>query len=92
MGRLTPKVARLGGFDPVANEKYKRVNWVYEGQRVIAPCVLEDGKLTGARCRVAVAAGYHARVVNEKLGADGWLHIDLLRVEVEQESVEQVRT
>lgn len=78
------RVIRLGGFDPVVNEKYKMVSWVSEGQRVIAPCVLDDGKMTGVWCRVAVAAGYHARLISEKHGVDGWLHIDALRVEAKE--------
>lgn len=80
------RVARLGGHDLVVNEKFAMVSWVYEDQRVIAPGVLEDGSPTAVRCRVAVAAGHHARIVNESRGVDGWLHIDDLRVEVVQES------
>jgi len=74
-------VTKLGGGALIVNEQFKTVGWVYEGQRVVAPCVLADGRKMGLRCRVAVAAGYYARVVNDRLGVDGWLRIDSLREE-----------
>lgn len=84
-------MTKIGRFDLVANEKWRMISYVNDGQRVIVP-VVHDGKLSGLWCRVAVAAGYHARVVNEKFGIDGWVHIDDLRVQAEQETSEQVRT
>jgi hypothetical protein len=44
------------------------LHWVSEGQKVWAP--RSDGKFV--LCRVAVAAGVDARVVNEPHGFDAW--------------------
>jgi len=56
----------------------------------VAPAWVEDGmtvwirwngeKRTVLLCKVACAAGHHARVVNELYGVDKWLHIDSLLV------------
>ena len=54
---------------------------VGEGQLVVAPAPGRKG--TGVRCVVAVAAGNHARVINELHGIDRWYHLRDLRVEQE---------
>jgi len=56
--------------------------WAEEGMEVLAPFATEDRPRQGLRCRVAVAAGYHARVVNEKRGFDRWFHLNDLRVPI----------
>ncbi len=45
-----------------------------------APVLRSDGK-RGVWCRVATAAGMHARVVNEAHGVDRWFSLYDLRVE-----------
>lgn len=67
--------------DLTLNAKYTSPNFVDVGQEVIAPYV-HEGRLTGLRCVVAVAAGYHARVTNTARRFDRWFHIDDIRVEV----------
>jgi len=62
------------------NEKWDSPRYVHDGQRVVAPHV-HDGKVVGIWCVVAVAAGDHARVINEKLGIDRWFRVDCLRIE-----------
>lgn len=51
--------------------------YVEPGMRVVARFLGS----TGVWCVVAAAAGYHARIVNEKRGIDRWEHIGDLRVE-----------
>lgn len=53
----------------------RSVDFVDEGMRVLAP--YRDRQ--ALRCVVVVAAGNHARVVNEKRGYDQWFHIRDLR-------------
>jgi len=65
----------------VVNDRFHPPSYVDDGMEVIAPYV-HEGRRTGLRCIVAVAAGYHARVVNEARGFDRWFHIRDLRVEV----------
>lgn len=60
------------------SKKFDYVKYVNVGDKVIAPW---DNEGKGIRCTVICAAGYHARVSNEKRGYDKWLHIDDLRVE-----------
>jgi hypothetical protein len=67
--------------DLVLNAKYTSLDYVDVGQKVIAPYV-HEGRPTGLWCVVTVAAGTHARVVNEARGFDRWFLIDELRVEV----------
>lgn len=67
--------------DLALNSKYTSPDYVDDGMEVIAPYV-HEGRRTGLRCIVSVAAGYHARVVNEARGFDRWFHIRDLRVEV----------
>lgn len=64
----------------IVNEEWEPPSYVWEGQRVVAPHV-HEGRRGGLWCEVVVAAGNHARVVNEKFGVDRWFHIDSLRVE-----------
>lgn len=81
-------VSQIGddrAVDPSAN--YKRVEWVSEGMRVIAavrdvaPEIFDPADPgQGVWCTVAVAAGTHARIVNEKRGIDRWVHISMLVV------------
>jgi len=63
--------------------------WVSEGMKVFAPWALfcppearaqAHEHRTGVRCTVAVAAGHHARIVNETRGIDRWMHINDLYV------------
>jgi hypothetical protein len=56
-----------------------RCRYVDDGMEVVAPYV-HEGRRIGLRCHVAVAAGYHARVVNEQRGFARWFHVDDLRV------------
>ena len=64
--------------------KYEPVAYVDEGMTVWARyerfCPPEAravvrAKGTAVRCTVAVAAGHHARIINERLGIDAWSHI-----------------
>jgi hypothetical protein len=64
----------------VINEEWEPPNYVYDGQKVVAPYT-HEGKRRGLWCKVAVAAGNHARVVNKEFGVDRWLPIACLRVE-----------
>jgi hypothetical protein len=65
--------------------RFVHIDYVSEGMPVIAPYDQTTG--TGIRCTVIVAAGYHARVLNERYKFDRWFHIDDLRRE-ETEHVE----
>ncbi len=71
-------------IDP--NPKFEIVKWVTEGMRVIAPAryvapeLNNDAGTQGVWCVVSVAAGTHARIVNEKRGIDRWVHISTLVV------------
>lgn len=69
--------------------KYAPVAFVDEGMTVwtlftpFCPPELRQsclGKQTMVRCTVAVAAGYHARIVNADVGIDAWVHIGDLHV------------
>jgi len=73
--------------------KYVAPRWVEERMTVIVPfngVEVDPFKglqateavrtLLGVKCSVSVAAGYHARVVNEERKIDRWFHIDQLRV------------
>lgn len=62
------------------DERFRPVSWVDEGMEVLAP-VRADGKLTGLRCVVTVAAGIHARVECESRGFAHWYAIEDLRTE-----------
>ncbi len=61
---------------------YVEPRWAENGMKVIIPFPTEDKPGQGAWCKVVVAAGNHARVVNEKLGIDRWCSIYDLRVPV----------
>ncbi len=67
-------------------DRYVEPRWVEEGMSVWLPWNPETNKpgrsMTGTalHCTVAVAAGYHARVVNAKFGVDHWYHITSLYV------------
>lgn len=52
-------------------------DYVYEGMEVHA-----SWNGDWVKCRVAVAAGHHARVVNEGFGLDSWRYIADLRIEL----------
>src|SRR5271154_5236256 len=74
--------------------KYVPVTYVNDGMTVwtsFAPFCLPElrsifkGECM-VRCTVQVAAGYHARIVNEDVGIDQWVHIDVLRLAVADES------
>jgi hypothetical protein len=65
--------------------RYEPVRYVDQGMTVWARyerfCPPEEretvrAKGTAVRCTVAVAAGHHARIVNDRLGIDAWSHID----------------
>jgi len=57
---------------------YQAPAWIADGMTVWIRWDREKG--TALRCKVACAAGYHARVVNEQYGVDRWFHIDNLLV------------
>lgn len=76
----------MNGVDKmVINDRFKVPAYVDEGMLVIAPYV-HEGKRTGLRCHVAVAAGYSARVVNARYNFDKWFCIDDLRIESDMEA------
>lgn len=56
------------------------VKWAEDGMEVWLPWNREKG--SALRCKVAVAAGHHVRVVNshEKYQVDKWVHLDNLLV------------
>ena len=58
----------------VWNDQFKAVEFINEGQAVW----LRVGT-DAVRCSVAIAAGYHARVINVKRDIDRWVHIRDLR-------------
>jgi hypothetical protein len=64
----------------MANVPFVPPRYVNEEEKVIVPYPTPEKPRQGAWCKVAVAAGYHARVVNEELGIDRWLHIDQMLV------------
>lgn len=64
----------------VINEKFQPPSYVCEGMRVAIPFV-HEGKVVGLWCDVVVAAGNHARVMNERYGVDKWFDIEDLRIE-----------
>jgi hypothetical protein len=66
--------------DSSSKVRYVAPRYVAVGMSVIAPYV-HNGERTGLRCRVECAAGYHARVVNDRFGFDRWFHIDSLFIE-----------
>ena len=47
--------------------------YVDDGEEVVVTLGRRDGM--GVRCTVACAAGYHARVVNERRGIDTWVNV-----------------
>ena len=70
-----------GVREMVAKPRYVEPRWCEDGMEVIAPFRLpEDPRVNGVICRVACAAGNHARVVNEKRGIDRWYPLYDLRV------------
>lgn len=68
-----------GVFELVVNDKFSVPSYVEEGMRVIAPYI-DDGQPKGLHCKVLVAAGLHARVVNEQYKFDQWFAIEHLRI------------
>ncbi len=84
--------SRIGESFPTFDKKFKAIEYVEEGMRVLAPVrevarhlipdvvSVERGTSCGIWCTVAVAAGTHARVVNDKRGVDRWVHISSLCV------------
>lgn len=68
-----------GVFELVVNEKFAVPSYVNDGMDVIAPYI-HEGQPKGLHCKVLVAAGLHARVVNEKFGFDQWFAIEHLRI------------
>lgn len=69
------------GIDMLVNERFRIPSFVNEGMHVIAP-FRHEGRETGLRCTVAVAAGTSARVVNEKFNFDRWFSLDELRIDL----------
>ncbi|KKN19835.1 hypothetical protein LCGC14_0941610 [marine sediment metagenome] len=69
---MNPNTGRL---DVYHNEKIlSRCTHVSDGDEVIAPYKGSQG----IKCVVIVAAGYHARVVNERYSFDKWFNIQEL--------------
>jgi len=68
---------RNGRLDTRWREGFVPVRFVDVGMKVIAP--YNAG--CGVRCKVVVAAGYHARVENKSRGFVKWFHVDDLAVE-----------
>jgi len=59
------------------SKRYSEPAWVEDGMTVWLPWNREKG--SALRCKVACAAGNHARVVNETYGVDKWVSLsDLL--------------
>ncbi len=73
--------------DEVEKKRYVAPRWVDEGMEVLIPWDKAnnapgfDRSGTACRCKVVVAAGHHARVVNAARGVDRWYHIDNLFIE-----------
>jgi hypothetical protein len=59
---------------------YVEPRWAEDGMRVIIPFPTEEKPRQGLWCKVAVAAGNHARVVNAERGIDRWFPLYDLRV------------
>lgn len=59
--------------------KFVEVAWVEEGMTVWLPWNREQQSVV--RCKVLVAAGDHARIVNEKRGIERWFPLSTLYVE-----------
>lgn len=65
---------------------YVEPRWAEEGMTVFLPWdtnanepgVTDTGALL--RCKVAVAAGHHVRIVNQAYGVDGWYKLTSLYV------------
>lgn len=55
---------------PKATYVYPR--WCEDGMRVLIPFPTAEKPRQGLWCKVTVAAGNHARVVNEEWGIDRW--------------------
>lgn len=62
------------------SEAYRSPRYVNEGDSVFAPFPTREHPRQGLHCKVEVAAGSHARVVNESYGFAQWFHLDDLRV------------
>lgn len=60
---------------------WREPDWLSDGDDVWLPIGHDDsGKTRVAKCRVAVAAGNHARIVNEARGIDRWFALGSLLV------------
>lgn len=60
------------------NIAFRRVVWAEDGMEVWILWDRDRG--TALRCKVLVAAGNHARVVNDGQKVDRWMRLDDLRV------------
>jgi hypothetical protein len=63
---------------------YDTLRYVDVGMKVLAPY----DERHRIRCVVTVAAGYHARVCNPKYEFEKWFHIDDLRIEPVDETLQ----
>lgn len=59
-----------------APPKFREATYANDGDVVWIPFPLPDKPRAGLRCKVACAAGYHVRVVNEAYGVDQWRRIE----------------
>ena len=64
----------------MAYEDYTYPTWVSEGMEVYAPYPQPNRVGCALKCKVSVAAGNHAQVVNEKYNFRKWFDIYDLRV------------
>lgn len=79
------KISMLQGVAemlPRPKANYVEPRWAEDGMKVIIPFPTQEKPRQGLWCRVAVAAGNHARVVNEARGVDRWFPLYDLRVPV----------
>lgn len=67
----------FGSWEPPDTPSFIAPDYVDEGMEVYT---VHDGEWT--RCRVAIASGHSARVVNKEAGVDRWRPISSLRIEL----------
>jgi hypothetical protein len=67
--------------DAFHNEFWAEPDWLSDGDIVWLPIAPGDGGKTRVlKCRVAVAAGHHARIVCASRGVDRWVRLSSLLV------------
>lgn len=75
----TNEIAEEAFMSAHHNTEYRPPRYVNEGENVWIP-YRHEGKLVGLRCRVEVAAGLDAKVVNQAYNIDKWMPLARLLV------------